>query len=97
MDTKEAYKQQLEAKINELSAQINPLSAQADSAEADTKVKVAQELDELRDKQRQAADKLRESEAAGEHSWKKVRDSADTLWHDIKTGVASIVSKLRNR
>lgn len=97
METKDAYKQKLEAQLNELGAQINLLAAKADSAGVDAKLKYNQELDELRDKQRQAAVKLKELEAAGEHAWKKVKDSADTLWHDLQTGVASTVAKFKGR
>lgn len=93
MQTKSAYKQKLEAELSESKAQINLLAAKAESASADAKLKYAEELDTLRTKQQQAAKKLEELEEASDDAWHKVKDSADKLWVDIKSGVANAMSK----
>lgn len=95
METKDAYKQKLKAHLNEWGAQINLLIAQAESAGADAKLKYAQDLDKLRDKQRQATEKLKELEAASGDAWEKVKITADTLWDELKAGVASAVAKFK--
>lgn len=55
METKDAYKQKLEAQLKEWSAQINLFAAKMENAGADVKLKYAQELDVLHAKQREAA------------------------------------------
>lgn len=95
MQTKEAYKQKLEANLNEWGAQINLLAAKAESAGADAKLRYSKDLDALRDKQRQAAEKMKELESASGDAWEKVRHTADSLWDEIKAGVAHTVAKFK--
>jgi hypothetical protein len=95
METKEAYKQKLEANLKEMNAQINLLAAKAESAGADVKLKTAKELDRLRNKQRQAAEKIKELEEAGGDTWEKVKVTADSLWDELKSGVSHTVSKFK--
>ena len=95
METKDAYKQKLEANLNEWGAQINLLAAKAQSAGADARLAYAKDLDTLRDKQRQAADKIKQLEAAGGDAWVTVKDSADKLWDDLKIGVANTAAKFK--
>lgn len=95
METKEAYKQKLEANLKEWVAQINLLAAKAENVGADAKLKYAQELDKLRDKQHQASEKIKELEAATGETRVKVKDTADKLWDELKTGVANTVAKFK--
>lgn len=95
MDTKEAYKQKMEAHLKEWGAQINLLAAKAASANADAKLKYAQDLDKLRDKQRQANAKMKELEEASGDAWDKVKSSADELWDDLKSGVSHTMDKFK--
>lgn len=95
METKNAYKQKLEAELSEWKAQLNLLAAKAESAGADAKLKYAKELDALHAKQQQAAKKLDELEEASGEAWHKVKDSADKLWVDLKSGVSSAMSRFK--
>ena len=51
MDSKEAYKQKLNAQIKEWNAQINLLNAKIENKGADMKLKYSKELDALKEKQ----------------------------------------------
>jgi DNA mismatch repair ATPase MutS len=95
MDTKEAYKTKLKAQLAEWDAQINLFAAKTKNAAADVQVKYAQELDELRNKQRKASDKLKELEHASGDAWQEIKVSTDQLWDDIKTGVTRTLSKFK--
>lgn len=95
MDTKQAYKEKLEAHLKEWGAQINLLAAKAERAGAEAKLKYAKDLDKLRDKQSQAAEKLKELEAASGDAWDKVKNTGDKLWDDLKTGVANTAAKFK--
>ena len=95
MEIQVAYKQKLGAQLKEWSAQINLLEAKAENAAADVKVKAAEELRELRAKQRAAAEKMKELGKAGAEAWDQVRESADKIWAELKTGVANAQSKFK--
>jgi len=95
MQTKDAYKQKLKADLNEWGAQINLLAAKADSAGADAKLQYAKDLDSLREKQHHAAEKMKELESASGDAWEKVRHTADSLWDELKAGVAHTVAKFK--
>jgi len=95
METKESYKQKMEAQLNEWGAQINLLAAKAENAEADAKLKYAQEIDKLHAKQHQAAEKLKELESASGDAWKEVKDTADKLWDDLKVGITNTTAKFK--
>lgn len=95
METKDAYKHKLDAQLKEWNAQIDLLAAKAESAGADVKLKYAQELDVLRDKQHQAAEKMKELDVASGEAWDEIKNAADNLWDDLKTGVANTVAKFK--
>ena len=59
METKDAYKQKMKKQLQESKAQIELLAVKAENAGADVKLKYAQELDKLRDKQRVATEKMK--------------------------------------
>lgn len=95
MEIKDAYKQKMEAQLKEWTAQINLLEAKVENAGADIKVRRAQQLHELRAKQRAASDKLKELEKATGETWEQVKKTADKIWDDLKAGVADAHSKFK--
>ncbi|MBM2834667.1 MAG: hypothetical protein HW406_1828 [Candidatus Brocadiaceae bacterium] len=92
METKDAYKQKMKKQLQESKAQIDLLAAKAENAGADVKLKYAQELDKLRDKQRMASEKLKAVEEASGDAWEKVKDTTDKVVDDLKAGIAHVVS-----
>ena len=95
MGTKEAYKHKMEANLKEWGAQINLLAAKAESAEADARLTYAKEIDKLRAKQHQVAEKLKELENASGDAWKEVKAMADKFWDDLKTGIENTTAKFK--
>jgi len=95
VEIKDAYKQKMEAQLKEWTAQINLLEAKVENAGADIKVRRAQQLHELRAKQRAASDKLKELEKATGETWEQVKKTADKIWDDLKAGVADAHSKFK--
>lgn len=95
MKTKDEYIEMLASELKEWSAQIDLLAAKAESATAYAKLKYAEELDALRAKQRAAAEKMAELEAASGDVWETLKETADKVWDDLKTGLASAVSKFK--
>jgi hypothetical protein len=95
MEIQDAYKQKLGTQLKEWSAQITLLEAKAANAAADVKVKAAEELHELRAKQRAASMKMKELGKAGGEAWEQVKESADKIWAELKTGVANAQSRFK--
>lgn len=95
MEIHEAYKQKMAAQLKEWSAQINLLDAKAENAKADVKVKLAENLHELRAKQSAAYEKMKELDKARGEAWGQVKETADRIWEDLKTGIAAAHSKFK--
>ncbi|MEO8332926.1 MAG: hypothetical protein ABI479_10880 [Gallionella sp.] len=95
MEIKDAYKQKMAAQLKEWGAQIDLLEAKAANASADVKLKHAQQLQELRAKQRAASEKMKELGKASGEAWEQIKKTADKIWDDLKTGVADAHSKFK--
>jgi methyl-accepting chemotaxis protein len=95
MKTKDAYVEKLAAELNEWSAQIDLLAAKAENAKADAKLQYAQELEELRVKQREASEKMKELEEASDEAWENMKETADKVWEDLKTGITTASAKFK--
>jgi chromosome segregation ATPase len=93
--TKDEYIEGLAAELKEWSAQINLLTAKTENAAAHMKLKYAEELDALRAKQHAAAEKLKELQETSGDAWGTVKETADKVWDDLRTGLASAVSKFK--
>lgn len=87
MEVHEEYRQKMEEQLKDWSAQINMV-------EANMRAKCAEELREVRIKQRAAFQKMRElGESRGE-AWEQAKEAADKIWEDLKSGIANARSKL---
>jgi hypothetical protein len=95
MELQEAYKQKMSAHMQEWSAQINLLEAKLKTVAADVRVKRAEEIQVLRAKQVSAATKLKEMENSSGEAWDLVKDTADKMWADLKTGVTEAQAKFK--
>jgi len=95
MKTKDEYIESLASELKEWSAQIDLLAAKTENAAADVKFKYAEELDALRARQHAAAEKMKELEEASGDAWGTVKETADKVWNDFRTGLASAVSKFK--
>jgi len=93
MKTKDEYIASLNSELKEWSAQIDVLTARTDNAAAELKLKYADELDGLRAKLHKAAEQLKELEAASGDAWEIVKETADKVWHDLRTGFSNAATK----
>lgn len=93
MEIQEAYKQKMSAQLKEWGAQINLMEAKMENIGADMKIKRAEELNELRAKQRAASEKMQELGNASGEAWEQVKITADKIWDDLKAGVTDARSK----
>ena len=85
MSAREAYQQKLEAKLNETKADIDKLKAKADSAQADAKLEMYEDIERLRKREERVQAKLIELGEAGESAWEDVKAGAESAWEDLRS------------
>ncbi len=95
MKTKEEYIDRLAAELKEWSAQIDALTVKAETAAEDVKLKYHADIDALRVKQTEAAEKIKELQTSSGDAWESVKETAENVWHELRTGVASVVEKFK--
>ncbi|MDO8786481.1 MAG: hypothetical protein Q7J42_00195 [Sulfuritalea sp.] len=95
MELQEAYKQKMAAQLKEWGAQVDLFEAKAENAGADMKVRRAEELDTLRAKQRTAHEKLQDLETASGEAWEQIKETADKIWEDLRTGMADASARFK--
>ncbi|MGC8500880.1 MAG: hypothetical protein ACP5OS_06870 [Leptospirillia bacterium] len=95
METKDAYKQKMNAQLKEWGAQINLLAAKAQNKGADANINYAKALGEIRRMEGDAAKKLRELDEASGETWKSVKGTTDKLLEDLKAGVVQALAKFK--
>lgn len=95
MEIQEAYRQKMAAQLKEWSAQIGLLEAKVEDASADMRIKHAEQLHELRAKQRAASEKMNELGKASGEAWQQAKITADQIWDDLKNGLAAAHAKFK--
>lgn len=97
MELQNAYRQKMAAQLKEWGAQINLLEAKVENAGADARIKGAEELDNLRAKQRVALARMKELENAGSEAWEQLKETAETIWADLRTGIADAQARFNGQ
>lgn len=93
MKTKNEYIESMAAELKEWSAQIDLLTAKTEQSVGMVKLKYTQELNSVRAHQQAATIKLHELETSSDEAWEQVKITADTVWHDLRTGLSSASAK----
>lgn len=92
MSTKKAYEEKLQAQLDEWNAEIEKLKAKADKAEADARIEYYEQIEKLREQQREAQSRLDEFRRAGEDAWEDLKagieNARDSLGKAVKTAAA---------
>lgn len=95
MTNKEAYQQQLQAKLDEWNAEIEKLRAKAQGAAADSQIEYNQQVEQLERKRDEAKQKLSELQQASEGAWEHLKTGAEKAWNDLGEAVSSAKSKFQ--
>jgi len=95
MSMKESYQQKLQAQLDGWSADIDKMKARADKAEADVKLEYYEKIEELREKQAAAKDKLTELTAASDDAWEDLKVGAESAWLSLGEAVQRATSRFK--
>lgn len=88
MDPKQqALTDKLEANIRESAAEIDKLKAKAAVASAVARRQMHEELDNLRDKKREAEERLKQLKESTGEAWDDMKSSAEEAWDSLVTGL----------
>ena len=95
MKIKDAYNERMAAQLKVWGAQINVLEAKAKRAGTHIRFKCDEEIRDLRAKQYTATEKMQELEKSSGEAWAQIKETADTVWLDLKTGLAAAHAKFK--
>lgn len=84
MDTKNAYKQKIEAKLELVKTNIAVLKAKAKGATADMRIKYSKEIETLEDNYAIVQSKLGELGKASEDAWKHLKKDIENSWDSLR-------------
>lgn len=96
MSMKQSYVEKLKGQFREWNAEIERLRAKAQQAEADARIEYYEQIDELRQKQIEAQEKLGELQAAGESAWEDMKAGVDSAWSRMGEAVERAASRFTN-
>jgi hypothetical protein len=95
VEVQDAYRQKMRAQIKEWGAQMNLLEARLENLSADLRIKGAEQIHELRARQRVAEGTMKELGKSTGEAWEQAKETADKMWDDFKAGLADAQSKFK--
>jgi hypothetical protein len=96
MDTKEAFKQKIEAEVELAQAKLAELKAQAKSSAADARIKYAEHVEELEMKLEATKAKLKELGEASEDGWERLKGGVENAWGAMSATIRDTVAKFKH-
>lgn len=84
MNTKDAYKQKVEAELELVQANLEVLKAKAKSATADMRISYFKEIETLEDNYAIVKSKLGELGKVGEGAWEHLKKDIDHSWDSLR-------------
>jgi DNA anti-recombination protein RmuC len=78
MESEDAYRKKAKARLDEIGAKIDQLKAKAEQADADARIKVGQEIDQLKQRKQEMQTRL-----------DKLKESGEAAFDEMKAGAVS--------
>lgn len=95
MSDKELYRQKMQAHLDEWKAELEKLKARASRADAETRMKMKDDITDLEKKLEAGRAKLSELEKTSGEAWGSVRTGMDAAWKSLKAGFSDAASKFK--
>jgi chromosome segregation ATPase len=84
MTTQHDFSSKAKARIEKWDAQIAEAEGRMKEAQADAKVELQKQIEEMRKARGQAQEKLNELQAASDEAWKEMREGSVDAWKRIE-------------
>lgn len=95
MSLKEEYQKELQEQLDEWSTEIDKLKAVADKAKAGLQVEYHKEIEELRDQQDAAQQKLHELKEESGDAWEDLKTGVELAWAALGAALKSAASRFK--
>lgn len=95
MVDRDAYVQEMKAKLDDWNAQIDKLSAKADAAQADTKLEYNKQVEALKKQREEALQRLNELQSAAESAWEDMRAGMDAAQDKMTSALKNAASRFQ--
>jgi uncharacterized coiled-coil DUF342 family protein len=95
MENKDAYIQKLSARLDEWNAEIDKLRAKADKAEAESRIEFQNQIENLRQRHKEAEEKTAELREAGEGAWEDLKSGVQGAWDVMEQSLKSARSRFK--
>ncbi|MGB7241323.1 MAG: hypothetical protein WBC93_04450 [Sulfitobacter sp.] len=84
MTTQHDFTAKGKARLDKWDAQIAEAEARMERAEADARLEIQKQLDDMRNARNEAQKRLQELQATGEAAWGDVRKGAERAWTQLE-------------
>lgn len=95
MNTKEDYKQKIEAELALAQAKLAEFQARVKMASADTRISYNQQMSEMEQRFDDTKARLKELGEASDGAWENLKDGVETAWHSLSTSVKDAADKFK--
>lgn len=95
MSDKEIYEQKIKARLDEWQSEIDKYKARLKNAEADAKLEVEQQLNDIQAKQDKAKQTFSELSKAGENAWEDVKSGLDRALAELDGAIKAASSEFK--
>lgn len=96
METKEAYRQKIEAQLKEWDAKVEELKARAERKKAESHIAFNRQMEELTQKRDRLKAKLVELEKAGEGAWRSLKEGINNAVEGAKESLKSAFDRMHS-
>lgn len=95
MNTRDAYKQKIEAELELVKAQLEVLKAKAKGLLADANLEYVEEINEMEDSYAIVKSKLHELGESSESTWENLKIETENAWNSLSTNVKNAIAKIK--
>lgn len=96
MNTKDAYKQKIEAELELVKAQLEVLKAKAKGLLANANLEYVNEINAMEDSYAIVKSKINELGEASESTWENLKVEIENGWNSLSTNVKSAIAKIKD-
>lgn len=82
-ESRQEYQRKVKAQLDKLNAQLDELKAKADQAQAETRVRFHDQMEEIYTKRDATQAKFNELQQSGEAAWDDIRKGFEQAWTDL--------------
>ncbi|WP_295393092.1 hypothetical protein [uncultured Thiodictyon sp.] len=96
MLTKEEYLAKMKAQLDEWQVDLEALGSKASEASEEAKVKVQEQITELRAKWDEGHARREEIKNEADEKWEELKDEAEVKWEELKVGVKDSIERVKS-